>query len=369
MVDLKFGVQIFFSQSYDLVRKKVFTTSKECWDSIWLPDHLSGIPGGAIDDFLCLWPMLGSFAELAKGKTLGSAVTDPHRLHPAVLAQIATTIDHISGGKFILGIGAGEGMNFKAYNIPYDHAVTKMSESIRLMKQFWKKGKRVTFKGTCYQTNKAVLLPKPVSDIPIWVAANGPKTRKMTGEIADGWMPLGVFTGTYKAGKEEIIEAIKKEGRDLDKFTFANFQRIYMNDDENKIGEYLNGIKTSLALQPRVLKKMGYWKEEFEHLYKEATGFNSDDMSLLVFDREDVGKFDLKKLETIVGQIPEKIIRENTMVGTKEEIIKKIQDYIDVGAKYFILEIQNGVSSRNAPFTYFDVSRIISEEIIPSFRN
>ncbi|MHA1129859.1 MAG: LLM class flavin-dependent oxidoreductase [Candidatus Helarchaeota archaeon] len=364
---VKFGVELFYSHSYDFVRKKVKEINNENWDSIWLPDHLSGIPGGAIDDFLSLWPMFGSFAELIDDKILGSSVTDPHRLHPAALAQMATTINHINNGKFILGIGAGEGMNLKAYNIPYDHAVSKMKESIELMKLFWKKGKRVTYNGKYYQTKKAVLLPKPISEIPIWVAGNGPFSRKITGEVADGWMPLGVSVDTYSSGKDEITEIIKKEGRDLERFTFGIFQRIYVNDDEAKLAEQTQLNKMTLVLQPSIIKKLGYWKDEFDQLFCEATGYECNEMSLLKYDREDVGKFDVNKLQLIINAIPDAVVRENMMFGTEDEIIQKVQKYIAAGAQYFIFEIVNGASSKNAPFTYWDVSKFLSNEVIPQF--
>jgi hypothetical protein len=57
------------------------------------------------------------------------------------------------------------------------------------------------------------------------------------------------------------------------------------------------------------------------------------------------------------------------MFGTKEEIIDKIQKYVDLGAQYFVLEIQNGASSKNTPFSYWDVSTILSNEIIPLFKS
>ncbi|HUX98738.1 MAG TPA: LLM class flavin-dependent oxidoreductase [Candidatus Deferrimicrobium sp.] len=365
---VEFGIELFYSHSYDFVRKKVETAAKENWDSIWLPDHLSGIPGGAIDDFLCLWPMFGSFAEIARGKTLGSSVTDPHRLHPAALAQMATTINHITGGKFILGIGAGEGMNLKAYNIPYDHAVSKMKETIELMKLFWTKGKRVTYKGKFFQTEKAVLLPKPLSEIPVWVAGNGPLSRKVTGEVADGWMPIGTSLEVYKKGKDEITEIIKKGGRDISKFTFGNFQRIFIHEEEEKIVEQVQMNKMALILQPRILKELGLWKDEFDQLYCEATGFECDKMSLLQYDREDVVKFDVNKLSVILDVIPDKLIRENVMLGTKEETIQKVQKYIKAGTQSFIFEIVNGASSKNSPFTYWDVAQSLSKDVIPRFR-
>ena len=368
MKDIKFGTQLYFSQSWDLLKKKVITANQEAWDSIWLPDHLSGIPGGAIDNFFCLWPVFGAFSELAKGKTLGSAVTDPYRLHPATLAQMSTTLNHLTSGNFILGIGAGEGMNLKAYNIPYNHAVTKMRESITLMKRFWEEGKGVSFEGKFYQTNNAFIMPKPISKIPVWVAGNGPKTLKLTAELADGWMPLGAFPDLYKSNKDKIVEIMKKKGRDPNNFSFGYFTRFFMNDDEEKLNAFYRGMKSGLSMQPRTLKKLGYWKEEYDQIFQDATGFTSDEMSILVYDREDAAKFNYKKLAPLAKDIPDKLIRESGMIGTKEEIIKKIQKFIDAGAQYFIIELQHGVSSRNAPFTYFDVAKIISEEIIPIFK-
>jgi hypothetical protein len=64
MTDIKFGNNLFYSQSWELLKKKVTTASQEAWDSLWLPDHLASIPGSAIDDFFCLWPVFGAFTEL-----------------------------------------------------------------------------------------------------------------------------------------------------------------------------------------------------------------------------------------------------------------------------------------------------------------
>ena len=202
----------------------------------------------------------------------------------------------------------------------------------------------------------------------MWVAGNGPYSRRVTGEVADGWMPIGLFLKVYEKGRKEIAEVIKKEGRDLEKFTFGIFQRIYINDDEEKLTQQIQMNKMGLALQPRVMKELGYWKEEFDQIYCDATGFACDEMSLLKYDRDDVAKFDVNKLEALVDHIPDKEVRENVMFGSGEEIIKKVQKYIDVGAQYFIFEIVNGASSKNAPFTYWDVTRILSEEVIPQFK-
>jgi alkanesulfonate monooxygenase SsuD/methylene tetrahydromethanopterin reductase-like flavin-dependent oxidoreductase (luciferase family) len=367
--EIKFGHQIYYLHSYDFFRKKVIAASKENWDSLWLPDHLTGMSGALIDDFLSVWALFGSMAELVKGKSFGTAVTDPHRIHPAVLAQLCTSINHLTKGNFILGIGAGEAMNLKAYGIPHAHALSKMRESIKFMKLSWEKGRDISFKGQHYNAEKARLLPTPVSEIPIWIGANSPKTLKLTGEIADGWMPVGIDPITYKKKKEVITTAMKENGRDLEKFTFGVFQFTYINDDEKIIESRVRASKYGLLNNPQRIKELGYWKGEYDDLYLQVTGFKSEELNVLKIDREDVAKFDYSKLEPILNEIPDELIRESAMIGSKEEIIKKIRRYVEAGADYFIFSSNNGASSKNAPFTYWDASRIISEEIIPLFKN
>lgn len=369
MSEIKFGHQLYYLHSYDFFKKKVLAASKENWDSLWLPDHLTGMSGPLIDDFLSVWPLFGSMADIVKGKILGTAVTDPHRIHPAVLAQLCTSMNHITRGNFILGIGAGEAMNLKAYNIPFDHALSKLRESINLLRLFWKKGKRITFKGQHYKAKKAILLPKPISDIPIWIAANSPKTLNLTGEIADGWMPVGIDYTTYKQKKQQIVKVLRENSRDLEKFSFGVFHFIFMNDDEEEINQRLKGNKFELLMTPRRIKELGYWKDEYEEIYFEATGVRSEEMSILKIDRDDITRFDLRKLEPILNEIPDNLLLENMMFGTKEEIINKIRKFVEAGAQHFIFSSTNGASSKNAPFTYWDVTRIISEEIIPLFKN
>lgn len=368
MSDIKFGQQLYYLHSYDFFRKKVIAASKEKWDSLWLPDHLSGMGGTLVDDYLSPWALFGAMAELVKGKSFGTAVTDPHRIHPAVLAQLCTSINHLTEGNLILGIGAGEAMNLKAYGITSDRALSKMRESINYMKSFWENGRNVSFEGQHYTAKNANLLPKPVSDIPIWIGANSPKTLKLTGEIADGWMPVGIDSKTYTAKKQQIVDAMNDKGRDLNDFSFGVFQFTFINDDPNKINQRIQGNKYEMLTAPQRIKELGYWKEEYEELYLEATGYKSEELNILKIDRDDVIGFDMRKLQPLVEDIPDNLIRESAMIGTNEDIIKRIRKYIEAGANHFIFSSTNGASSKNAPFTYWDASRIISEEIIPLFK-
>ena len=186
---VEFGQQLFFSRNWDLVKKKLaMMVEQKVWSSVWVPDHLRGLPPFAIDAFLSPWTMLAAFAELAPDMTFGVAVTDGIRLHPAILAQNATSLDHQSGGKFILGIGAGEKMNLTAYGFSTKRAVSRMRECIEVMKLLWTQTGPVDHKGRFFHLRRAVLEPKPLrqSQVPVWIAGNGPRTRRLTAELADG---------------------------------------------------------------------------------------------------------------------------------------------------------------------------------------
>ncbi len=365
MVD--FGQQLFFSRSWDLVKKKVaMMVEQKNWRSCWVPDHLRGLPPFAIDDFLSPWTMLGAFAELAPDMTLGVAVTDSIRLHPAITAQNAVSLDHQTNGKFILGIGAGEKMNLAAYGFSTKRAVSRMRECIDVMKLLWTQQGPVDFSGDFFNLRQAVLVPKPVQQpsVPVWVAGNGTVTRRITGEVGDGWFPFPGLPRVYREGLEDIHQHMKRVGRDPKELACGFWGRVYMHDDQDKISQFVNRFRGELALYPWLIRLMGYWKEEFADIYKDSN-IDPNRLSLLTFDADDLAKLNIGKLLPLVSDIPESELKTVMLVGSPEEVTRKIQAFIDVGVEHFCFEIINGMSRQNAPFTYFDVSRILAEDIYP----
>ena len=104
------------------------------FDSLWIPDHLLFIPHGIVPE---AWSTLAAVAVATKKATLGTCVSDPHRHHPAVLAQKVATVDRISGGRAILGIGAGEAMNVVPFGIDWNRPVSKLVEAVKIIRGFW----------------------------------------------------------------------------------------------------------------------------------------------------------------------------------------------------------------------------------------
>ena len=118
-----------------------------------------------------------------------TGVTTPlFRYHPGVVAQAAATLDRLSGGRFTLGVGTGENINEGplGYDFPkYAERNARMSESLQIMRRLLD-GEKLTFSGDYYSTDRAKLYSPPVGPVPILMAAGGPKSATLAGQLAQG---------------------------------------------------------------------------------------------------------------------------------------------------------------------------------------
>jgi coenzyme F420-dependent glucose-6-phosphate dehydrogenase len=132
---------------------------------------------------------LGAMAVATTRLKLMTAVTTPlFRYHPAVVAQAAATIDRLSGGRFALGVGSGESINEAplGYTFPkYAERSARFREALSIIRPLLD-GEQLDYDGSFYQTHAAKLYSPPLHAIPIYVAAGGPKTAALAGELADG---------------------------------------------------------------------------------------------------------------------------------------------------------------------------------------
>jgi probable F420-dependent oxidoreductase len=155
------------------------------------------------------------------GKTerikLGTCVTPLPFRNPAMLAKMVSTLDVLSGGRFILGVGAGwHEDEFRAYS-SWDNAeirVRKTKEALRLMLELWTK-KRVDFRGEFYSAKGAVLEPKPVQKPhpPLWFGTVGKIMLRLAFEYGDGWIPTDLSIGEYEFYAARIKEFLAEKKR------------------------------------------------------------------------------------------------------------------------------------------------------------
>jgi coenzyme F420-dependent glucose-6-phosphate dehydrogenase len=136
-----------------------------------------------------VWSWFGAVAARTERVEMATSVTCPlFHYHPALIAQAAATVDRLSAGRFILGVGTGENINGgpMGYEFPgYSERIARMEEALQIIHRLFD-GEKVDFDGTYYTCDKARLYSPPVSRIPIWMAAGGPKSAGFAGTHADG---------------------------------------------------------------------------------------------------------------------------------------------------------------------------------------
>lgn len=157
-------------------------------DSLWVCDHLlSGPPGRPAEAIHESWSVVAALAASTTRVELGQLVMCVSFRSPALLAKMAVTTDGISGGRLVLGLGAGwYDPEYLAFGFPTDHRVARFDEALRVIGPLLR-GERTTFAGRYHQLHDAELLPPPDRHIPILVAAERPRMLALTARHADAW--------------------------------------------------------------------------------------------------------------------------------------------------------------------------------------
>ena len=189
------------------------------FDHVWDFDHLASIgPGGVARTVYEGWTLLAAIAASTRRVRLGCMVTGNIYRHPALLAKMAVTVDHLSGGRLEFGIGAGwaeaEAKMFGLEGL--DHRVGRLRESIEAMISLWTND-RTTIDGRYYHFNDAIADPKPIQKPhpPIWIGAGGDQMMLLVARYADVWNSAGAAS-PEEAGEQSrrLDDLCRKVGRD-----------------------------------------------------------------------------------------------------------------------------------------------------------
>ncbi len=186
------------------------------FDSLWIFDHLlyrevDGTETGIWEG----WTMLSALAAVTDRLTLGPLVACTHFRNPALLAKMAATLDEVSNGRLILGLGAGwNEPEFEAFGIPFDHRLERFKEAVQIIVPMLRTG-RVDFEGRYYRARNADLLPRGPrpEGPPILIGGWGPKMLELTTEYADLWN--GGYSGpidTFRPHLHRFNEARSRAG-------------------------------------------------------------------------------------------------------------------------------------------------------------
>jgi probable F420-dependent oxidoreductase len=190
------------------------------WYGIWLADHYMPNTGDTTpargDAYEC-WALIPALAAVTERVRIGTLVSPTSVHHPALLAKRASTVDQLSGGRMVLGLGAGWQINeHHAYGIelePPGKRVSRFEESIQIIRSMLSQGS-TTFHGACYDITDAPCDPKPVqSPLPILVGTRSPRMLRITARHADEWNTWG-SPEQAAVHRTALTETCDKVGRD-----------------------------------------------------------------------------------------------------------------------------------------------------------
>ena len=195
------------------------TAERVGFDSIWVGDHLlyrgDGRPERGPWD---AWTLLAALAAATERITLGPLVACLAFHPPGLIARMASAIDEISGGRFVLGVGSGwNEQEFRAFGLPFDDRASRFIESFEIVRRLLA-GERATADGRFHRIDDAVLLPPPARRTPILVGTTGPRQLAATLPFIDSWNTWWDWYGNTAEGfvvrNAEISAAAERAGRD-----------------------------------------------------------------------------------------------------------------------------------------------------------
>jgi F420-dependent oxidoreductase-like protein len=258
---------------------------------------------------------------------LGTAITQMSARQPAMTAMSAMTMDHLSGGRFILGLGvSGPQVVEGWYGMPFAKPLARTREYIQIMRDIWARKGPVSIEGQHYalpyQGEDATGLGKPLKasihplreDIPIYLGAEGPKNIALAAELCDGWLAMLFSPGYEDFYKDALAEGFAREGarRSFDDFEVAATVPLIVTDD---IEAGVNALRPYYALY---FGGMGAKGKNFHANVAIRMGYEQ-----MVDEVADL--FLAGKRDEAGAAIPAELVEKLSLVGPKEKLREDIE--------------------------------------------
>ena len=200
------------------------------YDSVWVGDSVLARPRH--DPLTLLAGVAGHVPRIA----LGTAVLLPALRNPVLLAHQVATLDQVSEGRFILGVGIARDVpniraEFAACGVPFDKRVGRMMEGLRLCRALWS-GAPIDWEGR-WPVSGGTLAPVPhrLGGPPIWIGGNTPASLRRVGKWFDGWFPNAPDAAQFAAQWQEVRAIATAAGRDPSQLSAAMYLTLTLDDD------------------------------------------------------------------------------------------------------------------------------------------
>lgn len=274
---LIFGVDLPTSAGFGNDPVRIATRAEELgFDFVSSNDH----PCGNSPTYET-WTMLCWVAARTTRIRVASRVLGVPYRAPAMVAKMSESLDRLSEGRLILGMGGGSSDHeFRAFGLPTPNAKDKvlgLEEAVRVIRGLWNE-RDFTFEGLHHRTRSANIEPKPDHSIPIWLGTFGKKALEVTGRVADGWIPTLSLAQpeSIPSMRDKILNSAQDAGRDPSELTFIYNMEIHVGSRSGLEPHVLQGHTQEL-----VETLIGYSHLGFKGMNFSLVGHQDEQMEAL----------------------------------------------------------------------------------------
>jgi probable F420-dependent oxidoreductase len=279
---MKFGIVIPLHRDIDALVNLELAKKAEMLglDSIWISDHVvlpTKYQGRFSKILYDPFVILASIAAKTRKISLGTSVIIVPYRNPIVVAKMVSTIDVLSGGRVILGVGPGwMEEEFSILGIPFNERGKRTNEYINIFNELWEKDEP-RFEGEFYSFSEIKFYPKPIQKPhpPIWIGGISKKAIVRAVELGNGWHPVWLSPAQMEKRIYDLRKVAEEKGRNLDNFVFSIRNRLRI-------------LKTTEAKKPDFSESRGNYTFSFygttEEIIHKVRQFESIGVSHIIFD-------------------------------------------------------------------------------------
>jgi F420-dependent oxidoreductase-like protein len=270
---------------------------------------------------------LGYLAARTETMLLGSGILQLGTRSPVTIAQTAMTLAHLSGGRFLLGLGAsGPQVLEGLHGIPFAHPLARMRETVQIVRAVLR-GEKVSFSGSQFSIplpggeGRPMRVSIPPVAVPVYLAALSPKMLELTGEVADGWLGTSFVPEGADAYFRHLDAGLARAGRSRADLDICQGAEVNVVAGEAEVAAVAGSRKKELAFS---LGGMGSGRTNFYNDAYSRQGWG--DVAARVRERWQAGDRD-----GAAGLVTDEMVLATTLIGTEDMVRERLRVWRDTG--------------------------------------
>lgn len=324
---MRSGIELVPSEAFWKTTSYGILAEKHGFDYCWITHHFNNQD---------VYIILATIANYTNKIFLAPGIVNPYLSNPVAIASATVTLDKVSGGKAVLGIGAGDETTLECLGVERKRPLATIEESVRIIKQLWN-GEVVNYEGEMFKIRGAKLNFRPEREIPIYIGAQGPKLLSLAGRIAEGVLINASHKQDVEIAMKQIVKGAREAKRDVKDIDIAAYTCFSLDPDVAKAKKAAKPVVAYIVAgtSRNVLERHGVLEEDANAIktllrkrkFKDTMEKVTDDM-LESFSICGTPKECRERIEELEAMEVSQIVTGTPIGPNKKEAIKIIGEKI-----------------------------------------